>query len=263
MKKILIIGKNSFLGLNLRSYLSKYFKVDIFSFEKMIKKDCSFFKKYSHVINTSIHKKYIKNKYNSNHDLDKKFIKRFKKINFIYIFLNSRKIYSPKENISEKSKLDPCDNYAINKLKTENFLKFKIMKNLVSLRISNVIGKRLAKKSRTNHKIFFDNFLDYRKKKNKMKINDEFKDFITIEQFCLVVKKIIIKKVKGVYNVSLSKKIFISEIVKWLDINFYNKITFIEERKDSFTLSNKKLLSKINEKLTKNQLKLFCENIFK
>ena len=96
-----------------------------------------------------------------------------------------------------------------------------------------------------------------------MKINDEFKDFITIEQFCLVVKKIIIKKVKGVYNVSLSKKIFISEIVKWLDINFYNKITFIEERKDSFTLSNKKLLSKINEKLTKNQLKLFCENIFK
>ena len=137
------------------------------------------------------------------------------------------------------------------------------MKNLVSLRISNVIGKRLAKKSRTNHKIFFDNFLDYRKKKNKMKINDEFKDFITIEQFCLVVKKIIIKKVKGVYNVSLSKKIFISEIVKWLDINFYNKITFIEERKDSFTLSNKKLLSKINEKLTKNQLKLFCEIIFK
>ena len=34
------------------------------------------------------------------------------------------------------------DQYAKNKIKTENYLKKKLKKNLISLRISNVLGKR-------------------------------------------------------------------------------------------------------------------------
>ena len=37
MKKILIIGKKSFVGSNLKKYLSKFFKVDHLSFEKKLK----------------------------------------------------------------------------------------------------------------------------------------------------------------------------------------------------------------------------------
>ncbi len=79
MNKILIIGKKSFLGSNLNRYLSKNFKVDNFSLEILKKKNSFFFDQYSHVINTSIHKSYIKKKYKEKYDLDIKFIKKFKK----------------------------------------------------------------------------------------------------------------------------------------------------------------------------------------
>ena len=168
MIKILIIGKNSFIGSNLNKYLSKKFKVTILSFEEVINKNEVFFVKFSHVINTAIHKKYIHRNYNKLYDLDRKFVSRFKKINFIYIFLNSRKIYFQKENISEISAIKPISNYGRNKFKTETFLKKKLKRKLLSLRIGNIIGKRIKLNKRNNHKLFFDNFLVLRKFKKKL-----------------------------------------------------------------------------------------------
>lgn len=261
MIKILIIGKKSFIGSNLKNYLSKMYHVDSYSFEEIYKKKETFFYIYSHIINTTIHRSYIKKKYDKRFDLDRKFISKFKKINFKYIFLNTRKIYLSKENISEKSILKPNNFYSKNKLITENYLKSKIKKKLISLRISNIIGKRVHKKHRNTHKLFFDNFLIYRKKKFLI-VKNSFKDFLSIKQFCLILSRIIKLNLVGIYNVSLSQKIFISEIIYWMDKNFYKKIKFIDSKEDSFTLSNRKLLKKIKVKLTKNQLRLFCENIF-
>ena len=103
MNKILIIGKNSFIGSNLKKYLSKKTKFEILSFEEIINKKSSFFFQFTHVINTAIHQSYVKKKYNKFYDLDKKFISKFKKVNFIYIYLNTRKIYLQKKNITENS----------------------------------------------------------------------------------------------------------------------------------------------------------------
>ena len=122
MKKILIIGKKSFIGSNLKKYLSKNYDVDIIDFKKADNEKIFFFNKYSYVINTSIHKSYINNKYDRSFDLDRKFISKFRSISFNYIFLNTRKIYIPKENIFENSTLNPCDFYSTNKLKTEKYL---------------------------------------------------------------------------------------------------------------------------------------------
>ena len=158
MNKILIIGKKSFLGSNLKKYLSKNLQLDNFSFEEIVKKKNSHFVDYSFIINTSIHPNYIKNKYNQKFDLDKRFINKFKKIGFKYIFLNSRKIYFQKENITERSLISPIDNYGKNKLITEKFLKKKLKNKLISLRISNIIGKRIFKNNRNHHKLFLDNF---------------------------------------------------------------------------------------------------------
>ena len=60
--KILIIGKKSFIGSNLKKYFSKKIKTDHLSFEQVISKKKDFFKDYSHVINTTIHKNYVKKK---------------------------------------------------------------------------------------------------------------------------------------------------------------------------------------------------------
>ena len=42
MNKILIIGKKSFLGSNLKKYLSKNLQLDNFSFEEIVKKKFPF-----------------------------------------------------------------------------------------------------------------------------------------------------------------------------------------------------------------------------
>lgn len=261
MNKILIIGKNSFIGSNLKKYLSKKTKFEILSFEEIINKKSSFFFQFTHVINTAIHQSYVKKKYNKFYDLDKKFISKFKKVNFIYIYLNTRKIYLQKKNITENSPKKPFCNYGKNKLKTEIFLKKKLKKKLLSLRVGNIIGKRIVKNKRNNHKLFFDNFLSYRKNNKKITVVNDFKDFLSIDQFCKIVDNLIKKKVSGIYNVSLSEKIYVSELINWLDIDYYKKISFINESKDSFTLSNKKLLKKIDIKPLKIELKKFCRNI--
>ena len=261
MKKILIIGKKSFLGSNLKIYLSKFYEVDCYSYEKIIFKSNSFFNDYSHIINTAIHINYINKKYIIKYDLDRTFVEKFKSINFYYIYLNSRKIYSLKENLFENSPLLPFGNYAKNKLITEKFLKKKCRSNFISLRVSNVIGKRIFKNKRNNHKLFFDNFLQYKKNKKKIVVKNDFKDFISINQFSKVIKQIIKYEIKGIYNVSIGEKVYISEIVEWLDKNFLKNVKFVDSQKDSFTLSNKKLLKKIKINLSKNQLKLFCKKL--
>ena len=114
---------------------------------------------------------------------------------------------------------------------------------------------------RNNHKLFFDNFLQYKKINKKITVNNDFKDFISIEQFSNIVKKIIQLEVTGIYNVSLGKKVYVSEVVQWLDKSFHQKIKFTKPSKDSFTLSNKKLSIKIKMNISKNQLKLFCKNL--
>lgn len=261
--KILIIGKKSFIGTNLKSFLKKEFQVKIISFEEAMRKENFYFSLFSHVLNTTINKKYIYDKYNSINDLDKRIIDKFKNPKFIYIFLNTRKIYSLRNNITETSKLNPKNNYEKNKLITELYLKKKLKRKLLSLRISNIIGLRKFKNNtRNHHKLFFDNFLDLKKNKKKIKVNNDYKDFLSINQFSKIIKLLIYKNVSGTYNVSLSNKVYISEITKWLDFNTFNKINFISNKKDSFTLSNKKLINKIQYKPTKKQLELFCKKIF-
>lgn len=262
MNKILIIGKKSFIGSNIKKNLSKKFSVKSLSFEDAIKKKNSYFLKYSHVINTSIHKSYINKKYKLIYDLDRRFVLKFKKIKFIYIFLNTRKIYIPKFNIKENSVKEPICFYSKNKLKTESFLKKKLKNKLLSLRISNILGKKFHKNSRNHHKLFFDNYLILRKNNKKIIVNNDFKDFLSIIQFSEIVGNLIERNVNGIFNVSISEKIYMSDILKWIDKNFYKKIQFTNYKKDSFTLSNKKLLKKIEKKPLKSELVKFCKNIF-
>lgn len=261
MKKILIIGKKSFIGSYLKNYLKKFYKVDCLKFEDVIKKDILFFENFSHVINTSIHKNYIKKRYRIINDLDRKFILKFKKINFIYVFLNTRKIYLPNYNITEQSIKKPSCFYSKNKLKTEQFLKKQLKSKFLSLRIGNIIGKKILKNQRNNHRLFFDNYLILRKKNQKIFIDNDYKDFLSIIQFSRIVRDLVKNNVIGIYNVSISKKIYLSEILYWLDKKFYRKIKFTNHSNDSFSLNNKKLLKRIVKKPLKSELKNFCQKI--
>ncbi len=262
MKKILVIGKKSFTGSHLKKKLSRRYDVKSISINDALKKKLFFFKKFTHVINTTIHKSYILKSYDKKFDFDRLFINKFNKINFIYIFFNTRKIYSPKFNITENSPIKPQDQYAKNKLITEKFLLSKIKYNLLSLRISNILGRRLYKDTKKTHNLFLDNFINFRKINKNITAENNFKDFITIEQFTKIINKLIIKNSKGIFNISLSKKIFVSELIYSMDKKFHKKIKFVRSNGKSFTLSNKKLMSEIKIKLLKKDLILFSKKIF-
>jgi nucleoside-diphosphate-sugar epimerase len=262
MKKILIIGKKSFIGGHLYTYLKNFFYVKIFSYKDLINKNLESF---NFIINCSIHPNYTRCKYNKKFDIDIKIAEQIKKYDSKYIFLNTRKIYRQKFNIKENFYYNPIDNYSKNKLKTEKLL-LKILKRnrLISLRISNILGKRKFLKNKRAHALFLDNFIKYRKRENIIRFNDCYKDFITIDYFNKVILKIINKDIVGIYNLSLGKKIYLSEIVKWLDPKFSKNIKFVYNKSDkgSFTLNNQKLLKKIKISITKNQVMNFCKKLF-
>ena len=263
MIKILIIGKRGFIGNNLKIYLKKYFKVNHISFSE-IRKYKSKFNKFDYVINTSINKNYIKKKYNSKFDNDFKISNLIDNDRANYIFLSSRKIYKSKANIKENSKLLPKSNYAKNKLITEKILKKKIKKKLLILRVSNVIGDRSS--VRKIHETFIDVFFNNLKKGYILDNGRDYKDFISVDKFCEIVKKLIQKRLIGVFNVSIGKKIYLNNIVGWLNkFNKQKKLRLIKNKQktDSFYLNNKKLMSKISVKNLESHLMKHCFKISK
>ena len=124
----------------------------------------------------------------------------------------------------------------------------------------NLIGLPIKNK-RKLHNTFIDIFF---KKVNQGIIYDNkknFKDFLSITKFNEIVFKLIQKNAFGIYNVSLGKKVFLNDIIMWL--NFYNKKktkTLIKKnfKSDNFTLNNKKLLNIIKIKIDINNLKNEC-----
>ncbi len=262
MKKILIIGKRGFIGNSLTKYLKKYFAVTHKSFEN-INQLKSKMNNYDYVINTSINKKYIEKKYNNKFDNDLKISSLIKNSKTVYIFLSTRAVYKTKANIKENSQILPKSNYAKNKYITENKLKKRFNKNLIILRISNVIGDKSNIKKL--HNTFIDIFFKNIKKGFILKNKNYYKDFISIDKFCEIIKKIIQRNLKGIFNVSIGKKVLINDILNWL--NFYNskkvRLKNNKSKVDCFYLNNNKLMSKIKINNSALELKKYCLKISK
>ena len=259
MKKILLIGKRGFLGNYLNKYLQKKFKINFISFKEInkIKKTIT---KYDFIINTSINKNYIKNRYKKKFDNDLQISNILDQANNTLIFLSSRKVYKSKENIKETDKLKPLSNYSKNKIITEKFLRKKFKSNILILRISNIIGYKLRFKKNL-HKTFVDLFYEKAKQGFIYDNDKKFKDFLSIQKFSQILIAIIKKDLRGTYNVSIGKKIYLNQITGWL--NRYNKkkvkiIKYSSSKNENFYLNNRKLMSKIMVKNDLMDLKKAC-----
>ena len=159
--------------------------------------------------------------------------------------------------------MKPSCNYSKNKLITENKILKNIPNNHLILRISNIIGKiNTGQSSRKVSNTFINNFYKLKKKK-KVFYENFYKDFLSEKQFSLIFNKILKKNLKGIYNVSLGKKIFISEILFALNknkiSNKFQKSNYVSN--DNFYLNNRKLMKKIKIKITKKDLLKYCYNM--
>ena len=95
-----------------------------------------------------------------------------------------------------------------------------------------------------------------------MKIKKNFKDFLPITKFNEIVFKLIQKNAFGIYNVSLGKKVYINDVIMWLNSYNKKKIKTIKMKKsfknDNFTLNNKKLLNFLKISISVDNLKNEC-----
>tara|TARA_B100000965_G_scaffold98577_2_gene80648 strand:+ start:1299 stop:2135 length:837 start_codon:yes stop_codon:yes gene_type:complete len=266
MKKILIIGKNSFIGSNLFYFFKKKnINVKLISYSDFFKKN--FFKKdFDYIINCSSNLNFIQNKYNKKFDHDLQISKKIKCFSTKLVLLSTRKIYKPKFNIKENDKKKPNCNYSKNKLASENNSK-KILKNkILILRVSNLLGF-FNKKSRKLHDTFIDIFVKNIKKGHIYENKKIYKDFISIKKFSEIILKLIKINSNGIYNVSLGKKVYLYQLVKWLNYYNYKRTITLNAKKsfnkDCFTLNNRKLMKKIKINNNIKELKKECLELSK
>ena len=259
--KILIIGnKEGFIASHIFSYFKKKkIRVSLLVFKKFIVKDKKYLNKFSLIINTSANRKFVETNYSKKNDRNLIIAKKIKEIDSLtLVMLSTRKMYKIGIKIREDGILDPKCLYSKNNLKAEiNVKKILSKKRLLILRISNLIGYNLNHPKKVHHtfsSIFFENI-----KNNKIfDPKSYFKDFIGVNKFSEIVLKLIKKNAYGIYNVSIGKKIYLKNIIKWL--NFYNpnksKLKIIKNNNvECFTLSNKKLLNLISIKNSQIDLK--------
>ena len=263
--KLLIIGKHSFIGSDLYKYLRSKIFVKKFTFEEFIKLNQKYLNSFTYICNCSISKEYHNNIYKKKYDLDLQIINKIKNLNSKFIFLSSRKVYASKKNLTENSNTRPLTNYSKNKLISESKIKEIINNKYLILRISNLIGKKIYKKNnRKTSNTFIDNYFKFKNMKNKnIYYTNDFKDFLSIDQFNNIFYKILKSSLVGTYNVSLGKKVYISEMLRALNKNISPaKFKIIQTKKnDSFYLNNDKLLKKIKLKIKKKDLLNYCYKI--
>jgi len=262
--KLILVGKNSFLSNVLFKTLKKKIKIKIVSLKDFyrIKKISD----YSHICNLATHPNYLTKRYSPNFDIDIRILNKIKKLNLKYIFISSRKVYKMKSNISEKDKLYPQNIYSRNKIITEKKLKKILKERLIILRVSNVLGEKIKNIKRV-HKTFLDNYINYLKDNKVYYYCNDFKDFITEKMFADIFFLILKKNVFGTFNISLGKKIYIREILKWLNYENHQKQKFIlnikKKPKDSFTLNNNKIKKITRLRALKKDVEVFCKNLGK
>tara|TARA_B110000977_G_scaffold201338_1_gene295419 strand:- start:230 stop:1054 length:825 start_codon:yes stop_codon:yes gene_type:complete len=261
-KKILIIGKKGFIGTNLYKFFKeKKTKVHSLSFEDFLNSNKKNIDKFDVIINCSSNKKFIKNKYKVSNDYDLIIAKKIINSKTKLVMLSTRKIYKLKFNIKESDKKNPICNYSKNKLLSECSVEKILINRTLVLRISNIIGLPNNNKRKLQN-TFSDIFFKMAKRGYIYNNKKIYKDFISIKKFNEIVFELIKKNSFGAYNVSIGKKIYISQIVSWLNFYNSNKIKIIRAKNSfnnhNFTLNNSKLMHKIKIKNNLSNLKNEC-----
>ena len=267
-KKIIIIGKNSFIGFNLFKFLKNKFNIKIYDYQKFLNLNKNFLLNIDYVIYCTSNIEYVKKKYLEKNDFDFQISKKIKDLKCKMIFLTSRKIYKLGDNLSEASKLEPNCNYSKNKLYTEKKLLENLKNKILILRISNLIGINKSKNNNKKiHKTFIDSFFFNVQKGIIFNNEKSYKDFLSINKFSEIIEKLINKKAVGIYNVSLGKKVYLNKLINWLNLFNKNKYKCIDIPKsyktECFYLNNDKLMKKINIKNRLIDLEKYCKFISK
>ena len=196
-KIVILIGNKSFIQLNLFNHLKKKYIVKMIKYSDISVSNIS---KANFIVNFSNSKNFYEKGYSKKNDRNLKIANIIKNSKTIFFLLSSRVVYSPKLNLSEKSKLAPINTYGQNCLKSEKYCKDKLKRRLVILRLSNVFGYEIGKKKKPS---LVSIILKGVKKKKIIFDNNYYliKDFLPIKLLCLYFEKLFLFNGEGIFNV--------------------------------------------------------------
>ena len=224
-KRLVIIGANSFIA---KSVVAK-FKNENFSIIKITRKKCDLIKKNSIRILSKVYKKNdivffaaaeapVKNlrMFYNNLLMCKNVIESLKNKKLkLLIYLSSDAVYADSsKKLDEKSKTDPDNLHGLMHLCRESMLKKEFKNCLTIIRPTLVYGKNDPHNGYGPNK--FSRLLKLNKKIKLFGKGEERRDHISIYDISNIIKKIITKNKKGIFNLATGKVISFMSIAKHL-----------------------------------------------
>ena len=260
MKKILIIGYDSYLATNLRFNPLKYKK---FELRRPLNKNFEKYNEYDYIINFCIQPEHFNTLLKEEEMIDVQIAKHIKNPYTKFIFSSSRKVYGSDTVLKEYEEKDaqkPFDFYSKNKVNIENKLKEIIPNNLLILRTGNIIGMPPNKK---NYLTFIGWLQSQLEENNKVIITinkDAKKDFITRKYFQQSLIKLIENDCTGIYNIGSNFALTMQEILSAILPEKYIEYSPKEKESEQFILNCSKLHQYIKP-LSKQELLEECKKV--
>ena len=264
MKKIILIGPNSYLAQNLFWKLSLQYDVFVLRYNEW-QSNLVLLLNSDYIINFAIQPE-CNTMFLKDDIIDLKIVKHIKDRDIKYIFLSSRKVYGYSSECKiyrENDELKGHDWYAKNKIYTESKILDMLHDKAVILRIPNVIAEPLLN---PQNNIFMSWLVNQYLYKSKVEINidkNTIKDFITRDFFHKIILYIIDNHISGIYNVSSNIAIPIYDIIAKMIEEQYIECMPTIYQSDQFLLDNSKLynatrlkldIDTIYEQLEKNRI---------
>jgi nucleoside-diphosphate-sugar epimerase len=251
MKIICVDGFNSYLGQNFYDKYKKRYKIlkfksdinNIREIKNFINKHkISVFIRFAGLSRSNC-EKYQKKCYRTNYEANKKFVNYIKTKRIKFIFLSTSHVYkSSNKKIDENFEKKPSNIYGKYKLKSENYIR-KHLKDFLILRVFNIYGPNQPKG------YFFSDIQEKIKNKQKIYINNSYRDFIHVNEVSRFLNFSIKKDLKGILNLGSGKSFSLQKIIKMISNKLKKPCIITKYNKTDKIVSSNNLIRKIGYKI--------------
>lgn len=240
MKKILVIGKNSFLAKAFISHNNRKFDCTSISHDEDLR--ALDLEDFSSVLNMAYDPDYFKMPYTAERDFDLQVAQSVAGRGPHFFMLSTRKIYGARAPFpaDENAPVAPTDQYGTNKAVTENAVRALLGSKCTILRIANVFGFELGRHT------FFGIALSTLKRENRILLDvSPFtpRDFLSVDSFAEMLGKTVAESPAGIFNMGSGRAYPIGQISLWILEGFGSGELVINSpaERDSFLLDSTKL----------------------
>jgi UDP-glucose 4-epimerase len=212
MQRVLLVGKNSFIGSNFLAQEGPALSLDSISHEEIESVDL---RKYDCVVNTAYQWSYFNAAYSEERDFTLQVARRVAAHGAHFVMMSSRKVYGTKTPFPtpETASLSPEDFYGRNNVTTESKVLELLGPRCTILRPANVFGFEPGRHT------FFG--LAISRLLQKKPLVFEFsgftpRDFIPVEHFSRLLAAIVKSCPPGVFNVGAGVAVPVGQIALWI-----------------------------------------------